>query len=242
MRPRVCQKILLTFNVEFFVEIQCVTTKDSPIANSRRNKLNIDKKGKKPDLITTPKEFFEEQITFAFSQRGINTYPHVKSYLIELLSSFIHVDHLFNDDDEKKQNFTLAEIFLKAVSAEIQQKIILLQKLGEISLYISGFFGDSLQKKLIDIDYYVSMGENAYSNLALCVREEIRSKVFHELSSRFVDYVDVLSFISQESMIQNNESLLRLYEKYRLTGSELAKEKLVAQGVLPDNPVGKLNQ
>ena len=36
-----------------------------------------------------------------------------------------------------------------------------LKQIGDVSLFISGFFSDSLRRKLVDVDYYVSIGGGA---------------------------------------------------------------------------------
>ena len=40
-----------------------------------------------------------------------------------------------------------------------------LRYLGDFSLFTSGFFSDSLSRRAVDVDYYVSMGEFAYGSL-----------------------------------------------------------------------------
>ena len=37
-----------------------------------------------------------------------------------------------------------------------------LKQIGDVSLFVSGFFSDSLRRKLVDVDYYVSIGGVAY--------------------------------------------------------------------------------
>ena len=107
----------------------------------------------------------------------------------------------------------------------------MLKKLGETSLYISGFFGDSLQRKLVDLDYYVNMGGTAYAALSGCVSENPSSKVFKEISEKFVMFVDVLGYISGKATGGSNQSILRLYEKYMRTGSELARDQILEKGL-----------
>ncbi len=53
---------------------------------------------------------------------------------------------------------------LEAPSASARQRG--LQRLGDVSLFIAGFFARSFARKLIDIDYHIAMGGNAYSSLA----------------------------------------------------------------------------
>jgi hypothetical protein len=121
---------------------------------------------------------------------------------------------------------------LRAHNSPSPLKLDLLKKLGDNSLYISGFFGDSLTRKIVDIDYYVDMGEGAYGALSSSTSDELLAEMFHEFSRRFTAFVDILTLISQEAMIQTNEDLLRLYDRYIATGSRLAEEQLLEKGLL----------
>lgn len=187
------------------------------------------------DLFVSPKEYFTSLVKSGLEQRRIKTYPHVETYLVSLLQHYLDARNLFDDQvDElgKRPPQTLAEMLLTAHSAENHVKFELLKKLGDRSLYISGFFGDSLNRKMVDIDYYADMGGTAYASLAGFTKEDTLAKVYTTFSERFMDFVDVLTVISQASQIQSNESILRLYERYLRTGSDLAKEKLIEMGVL----------
>jgi hypothetical protein len=186
-------------------------------------------------IVTSPKDYFREMVSEGFSRRGIQTYPAVKDYLVGVLEHYLDARNLFDEDTDKpgqSKHPTLAEMFMRAQQSDQFEKFELLKKLGDRSLYISGFFGDSLQRKLVDLDYYANMGGAAYGVLAGSVREHRHSIVFQVFSQRFVDFVDVLSFISQKALVQRDDDVLRLYERYLRTGSDLAKERLVEMGVL----------
>ncbi|MEK6774597.1 MAG: hypothetical protein AABY64_11685 [Bdellovibrionota bacterium] len=187
------------------------------------------------NLFVSPDDFFKESVKKAFVERKIETYPHVETYLIKLLQHYLDARNLF--DFEKTDEFgqrkpqTMAELYLVATNAEHSKKIELLKKLADKSLYMSGFFGDSFDRKIIDVDYYADMGGAAYRILADCTREDALAKVYSVFSVKFVQFMDVLAYISQNSLIQSNQSVLRLYDRYLRTGSELAREKLVEMGV-----------
>ena len=138
----------------------------------------------------------------------------------------------------------LAEMWLKAVNAEGSVRVELLRKLGDSSLYISGFFGPSLKRKLVDVDYYAHLGGSAYSSLAQAAGEETFAKMYSEMSYRFLDFVDVFTLISQKSLNQPNHSsdLLRLFDRVATTGSGLAKEELTQQGIFPPAGLKKTSQ
>ena len=91
-----------------------------------------------------------------------------------------------------------------------------------------GFFGDSLQRRLVDLDYYISLGGYAYSRLAS--HDDAFADVFGELAEKFVPVVDVLSDISDRSR-STNRDVLRLYERWVRTGSARDRALLVEKGL-----------
>jgi hypothetical protein len=182
------------------------------------------------DLLTSPEEFFRDAVNEAFEKRRVETIPVVKNYVVGLLNKYILTERLSRE--------TLAEMYLRANSSEKAIRVELLQQLGDHSLYISGFFGDSLQRKIVDIDYYIEMGESAYATLAF----DTSAQVFGEMSQKFVAMVDVLSYISQKSSADTNLNLLRLYEKYLRTGSDLAKDQILDKGLALPAAVKKTKQ
>jgi hypothetical protein len=178
-------------------------------------------------LLLDLKTYFHEMVSTAIVQRNLKTYPMVTKYLVDLLEFYAVTDNFINNE-------TLAEMYLKAMQEESTAlRTEKFKKLGDISLYISGFFGDSLKRKVVDIDYYAEIGGQAYMLLSKEVKEDTYAKVYGEFSKRFLDFVDVLTIISQKSLVQSNEDLLRLYDRYVSTGSELAKEQLVEKGLIP---------
>lgn len=158
----------------------------------------------------------------------------VEKYISGLLQFFIDTDNLyqFTDDSGRKRQRSLAEIFLESSHLEKREKLRQLKALADLSLYVSGFFGDSLKKKIVDIDYYASVGEQAYGQLAQGLKSNLLSEVYDKFSTQFMTYVDVLTFISRRSFFSANEDLLRIYDTYINTGSQLAKEELISRGVV----------
>lgn len=182
--------------------------------------------GNGSQLFLNPNDYFRQMVESGFQHRKIKGNSYIQSYLVSLLEKYMLAEQL-NQNQE-----TLAELFLKANQVEAPERIELLRSLGDKSLYISGFFADSLNRKLVDVDYYIQMGGAAYGQLAHVVKEDTSSQLYRTFSLRFVDFVEVLSYISQASNLQNNSNLLRLYERYIRTGSSLARELLAEAGVV----------
>jgi Mor family transcriptional regulator len=183
-------------------------------------------------VLATPGGYFSEVVQRAIEKRKFETTPHASKYLVNLLESQVATANM-------SMQTTLAESLLKANLAEGQVRVEMLKRLGDTSLYISGFFGDSLRRKIVDVDYYADIGGAAYANLASELSGDIHGYVFGDFSKRFLDYVDLLTYISQSALVQSNQDLLRLYERYVLTGSELAREQLVEKGLLATDQIKK---
>jgi hypothetical protein len=185
-------------------------------------------------VLATPREFFVDRVDEALTRLKFSALPQSKIYIVDLLEHYMVAKNLFPVEDEsgKRKRETLAEIFLRAHNSTPPVKFDLLKKLGDSSLYISGFFGDSLTRKIVDLDYYVDMGGTAYASLANYASDENASALYGEFSKKFSAFVDVLTYISQESMVQSNEDLLRLYNRYLTTGSRLAEDQLKEKGLI----------
>ncbi len=185
-------------------------------------------------LLMSPEQHFTEVLQEACKQRKIKSFPLMDTYLIHLLKHYLDSKNLFTpfrDDAAEKPPETLAEMYLLAVNSQSPKNREIMKILADRTLYLSGFFGDSLHRKVIDIDYYADIGSAAYSNLAAWTKEDTVSSIYKTFSMRFFDYVEILSYISEKSSIQTDQNVLRLYERYIKTGSAQAREKLTAMGI-----------
>src|SRR5690606_4120063 len=126
------------------------------------------------ELLADSSGFFEDIVSEALKQKRIETRPVVTNYLVDLLKHYLVTENLFDWEDEmgRKRRSTLAELFLKSAQLSPAQRVETLKRLGDTSLYISGFFAQSLKRKVVDLSYYVEMGTSAYGALAEVVREE----------------------------------------------------------------------
>ena len=199
-------------------------------------------KTQKTEFVASAEEFFTEMVETAFEDRKVEAKPLTRQYITQLLQFYLVTENLFEEVTERTQ--TMAEKLLNAFnSSEPRQRAESLKRVGDTALYVSGFFGDSFKRKIIDIDYYVEIGGSAYGSLASTDNSNIYSPVFRDLSARFPEYVDVLTYMSQQSQLQSNNDLLRLYDRYVKTGSKLAEEQLEAEGMLnSDIRQGKHNK
>jgi hypothetical protein len=184
-------------------------------------------------LILDSNQYFKNIVDMAFEERRIKTYPHVRSYMVDLLKYYLFVENLYDEQDSsgKKTRKTMAELLLIAGQSGSRERFEKLKRLGDSSLYISGFFSDSFQRKIIDVDYYVDMGKMAFESLSNDVVEDTFSSLYKEIATQFLSLVDVLSLISQKAKIADEENILRMMDVYSKTGSSLIEENLLEKGI-----------
>ena len=96
------------------------------------------------------------------------------------------------------------------------------------------------------IDYYIAMGERAYSALAGTADRAGQDELFGELADRFEDFVDLFAEIAELANLRSNRGLLRLYERFLTTRSarvaDLLRERGVALFAGPGKPPGGMRQ
>ena len=170
-------------------------------------------------------EYFKELVEGALAHQRIAAGELTSFYVVNLLTGFLQQPA---EDDQTPLAFRLAE----ALDAAGMRQRASLKQIGDFSLFVSGFFADSLNRKLVDVDYYVSIGGTAYTALSRYETDTF-SPVFAELADNFVRFVDVLSEVSERASLSSNADLLRLYERWLKTGSRRSGQLLAERGVVP---------
>jgi hypothetical protein len=161
--------------------------------------------------------------------------------VVNLLTLFSDADALFERNAAERESRSrlkpLAMMLCEALEAPNHEaRFRGLQRLGDVSLFIAGFFSAGFARKLVDIDYHIAMGGRAYGTLAEnCGPSRGRPlrTVFAELAAKFTPMVDALNEISESSYPHTHKDCLRLYELWVKTGSERSRALLRKLGIEP---------
>jgi hypothetical protein len=172
-------------------------------------------------------EYFRELVEGALAHQRLAAGELTSFYVVQLLTQFMQ--RRAGDGGAEPLGMRL----LQALERGGTQQRTSLKEIGDVSLFVSGFFSDSLRRRLVDVDYYVAIGGQAYNALSR-VETDTFSPVFAELADNFVAFVDVLSEVSERSSCATNADLLRLYERWLKTGSRRSGQLLVERGVMPN--------
>jgi hypothetical protein len=171
-------------------------------------------------------EYFKDLVDRAITHQGVATEELTSFYVVQLLASFLQRPANFDEGP-------LSVRLVQALESGGMRQRASLKQIGDLSLFIAGFFSESLNRKLVDVDYYATIGGRAYHALSR-VETDTFSPVFAELGAKFVDFVDVLSEVSERTACSTNVDLLRLYEKWIKTGSRRSGQLLAERGVVPN--------
>jgi hypothetical protein len=187
----------------------------------------------------TSTEYFKKLVERAMARQRVSTSELSSYYLVQLLDNFIAFDQTYAEMDVDKET-PLAELLCQALASRGVRRFHLLKFTGDVALFMSGFFSDSVTRRLNDMDYYVRLGGYAYGGAARLSAVEA-SALFEELAHKFVRFVDVLNEVSEESAITENAGILRLYERWRQTGSRRSESMLRREGILLDESARRIH-
>lgn len=183
-------------------------------------------------------DYFRTSIDGVISRQGVDVDPHAAHYVVNLLTLFSRSEEFFEDHGESYGLRPLALMMADAAEARsVAERNYALQRIGDVALFISGFFADSLANKAVDVDYYIYMGGSAYGSLSEEVRRTFRGRAFagiyRELAEKFQVLVDVLNEVRDEARGESDRDLLRTYEIWLKTGSRRARNLLADNGIVP---------
>jgi hypothetical protein len=191
--------------------------------------------------VASLKEFFKDALHDALTHQHVAVEGETEHYVVNLLTLFSNPDALYERNPQESRPRTglkpLVVMLGEALEAPTHEaRCRGLQRLGDVSLFIAGFFSAGFARKLVDVDYHIAMGGRAYGTLAeSCPPSRSRTlrQVFAELASKFVPVVDALNEISESSYQHSDRDRLRLYELWVKTGSERSRRLLRKLGLEP---------
>src|SRR6201996_379925 len=188
--------------------------------------------------VSSLREFFRDAFHEASEHQHLGIDEQAEQYVVNLLTMFSRADALYEKTPDGLRIKPLAHMLaeaLEAPNAAARQRG--LQRLGDVSLFVAGFFARSFARRLIDIDYHIAMGGNAYSSLADSMQRSVQGRcvasVYAQLARKFQRLVDALNEVSDMSYRHSDADILRLYEIWMKTGSPRAHGLLRQLGVQP---------
>jgi hypothetical protein len=187
-------------------------------------------------LVASMREYFRETLQRTLQKQGTSLTDTAQVYVVNLLTEFARSENAFAGT-ERGERFGFVELLQRAQESEPQEALRIYKHMGDSSLYLTGFFTESVQSNGVPVDYYVSMGGSAYDAVARIMRPTAAtsSALFAELSDRFEELVELLCAMSlhgDRARKLDDAQVLGLVDRYRRTGNREVLDALRAQGVV----------
>ncbi len=185
---------------------------------------------KKVNLEIAPQQFFQEKITAAKAKNDIAIDSDVEFYLVALLCDFIQPAQR---SPHLQQLDTPLALFLKeTLEAPGHEQLTRFRILGDLSLYVCGFFQESFNRRVIDIDYYIAMGSTAYHNTAAQIGSSSRH-VYEKLSHDFALLVELVAEVAVIPAQSRAVDILATYDRWTRSNSQRLLQTLLELGIDP---------
>lgn len=170
--------------------------------------------------------FFQEVLAGALDRQGVEASEPTEFYLVGLLGEYARA---------RLPDEPLSLRLAGTANSDAGERVRALKEVGDTSLYLTGFFADSLQRKLVGVDYYMDLGQAAYHELARRLQASSVAEVYAELSGKFPRFVEVLTEVRRHVSFAGQD-VLRLYEEWVRTRSDWIEGRLRSLGVLVPGP------
>ena len=174
------------------------------------------------------RELFKELLDKAIANQRAKIDEETRAYVVGMLHGYIE-----NMQIDKRP---LALMLKDALEDAGQMRAAKLRKLGDTSLFVSGFFPEILESGPVDSNYYISMGERAYDALGTIVSRHTKNAVFTEISRKFSNLVDLLNEISERTWATTESGIIKMCDRMTSTGSARLAVILREQGVIVPTP------
>ena len=187
----------------------------------------------KVSIVKRPEAFFSGLLEAAIKNQKLNISDTAKVYLIDLLSKNAISSELIG----KNEKFPYADkpisvVFQQSLIEPINQRREMLKYVGDYSLYIGGYFNESLNRKIIDVGYYTCIGGQAFGNLSRIATSSQVGSLYNEMFIKFSSLMDILIEVSFDTFMTKATDVLRLYDRWIQTGSTVLERKLIEKGII----------
>jgi len=102
----------------------------------------------------TPLTFFHGLVEEALEHQRVRPLEETTFYLVTLLAGFVNPERPGAGLTDDPLAVRLASALQSGGTARREG----LRRVGDLSLFVSGFFPDSLTRTLVDVDYYIAVG------------------------------------------------------------------------------------
>lgn len=172
------------------------------------------------------RSYFKDLISSSIRADKIQLQAATIDYVVELLLEFTNSE-LFQAHGRGMP--TLAWYHMNAVNLQGQPRSNAYRQLGDLALFLSGFFS-----KYVDVSgglgYYIDTGCCAYEEAS---RMHVKRPALYELSKKFSSVVGILNSTAEKTALGQEQTIEQLFELHVRNPSPMSWHKLVVRKMTP---------
>lgn len=122
-----------------------------------------------------------------------------------VMDKFGDAQKYYEQVEGKVREKTLGIMLLESAQLKGNKKKNKLKDVGDTALLICGFFSESMNRKIINLDYYREIGQSAYYQLNNIVPTFYDVPLFYKsLSTNFLQVTNVMGLVAQKTLGHND--------------------------------------
>ncbi len=164
-----------------------------------------------PEIITVAdlKSYFYESLKEINSGYKSPVPDETLLYSSDVLDKFSVSAMYFENNNGKIKEKILGEKLLTASKKSFSEQQQIYKDVGDTSLFLCGYFSESIGGKLLDVSYYHHLGSSAYSYLNSSIPDYLDVPRFYSIMSKsFGNLVDIISVVASRDKSDPQKHLL----------------------------------
>lgn len=151
-------------------------------------------------------------------------------YSSDVLDKFALSQDFFETSDGKVRQKILGTKLLEATMLPREEQKRVYKEVADMSLVVCGYFSESVNRKIVDTNYYAQLGKMAYGHLNHVIPSFLDIPCFYQMvSTSFESMTMLLSLLAQKSRGEDNHLLFRKI----LKNEAVSEKEMLISGVLP---------
>ena len=151
-------------------------------------------------------------------------------YSSDVLDKFALSQTFFETSDGKVREKILGMKLLEATQLNRDEQKKIYKEVGDMSLLVCGYFSESVNKKIVDKDYYAQLGKMAYSHLNNVSPTFLDIPSFYGMvATCFESMTSLMSILASKS---RGEDTNLIFKKI-MRGEAVSEREMLASGVIP---------
>lgn len=182
-------------------------------------------------LSTNLKGFFFDGLS-EINKKSLCPVPEsIIYYSSDVLDKFALSQDFFETSEGKVREKILGMKLLEATQYNRDEQKKIYKEVGDMSLLVCGYFSESVNKKIVDKDYYAQLGKMAFSHLNNVSPTFLDIPCFYGMvATCFESMTSLMSILASRSRGEDTNLIFK-----KIMRNEAVSEKeMLASGVIPD--------